>query len=422
MEKVVIHQARVIFPGSSFHGKTVDLRLRNGILTEMDVALNPQADEIVIQGNNLKLFPGFVDIGSEGGEPGLEHRESMQSLQSAARAGGFTHLAIMPTTQPVADNKSVIRFINSITSPNPHIWPMGALSVGCEGKDIAEYYELYEEGVLVFTDGDNSIQANDLLLRAMEYTSAFGGVILHHPEDKALAGKGMAHESLLAVKLGLKMKPALAETLQVRRDLELANFANTRLILHKLSMPESVELAEKFKQENQLNLAVTVSINNLLFNEKALEPFDSRFKLHPVLRSPEHQKGLWECVRNGLVDILVSDHRPRDIEEKQKEFDLALSGATGLETAIPSLFDHFYQELTEERWVELLSLNPRRWFGIPMPVLEPGMPVDFTLIESDVSWNYSSKNTHSLSVNSPWLEHTFNHKVVGTFYFNPKHS
>lgn len=418
MEKVFIQKARIVFPTASFHDQVVNLRLQNGILVEVGNDLFPQTDETIISGNELHLFPGLVDVGAESGEPGLEHRETMVSLLNAGKSGGYTHLVIMPNTVPVADNKSVIRYLQAADS-NPRLWPMGALSQNCEGKDLAEFFEMYEEGVQVFTDGDKSIQAADLLLRAMEYASAFGGIVMHHPEDQALAGSGMAHESLLAVKLGLKTKPALAEYLQVIRDLELAAFTNCPIILHKLSLPESVQLVDRAKKMQGVSVATTISANNLFFNEDCLESFDSRFKLRPVLRTKAQQSELWDCVKNGMVDMIVSDHRPRDVEEKVKEFDLALSGATGLETTIPALFDLFYQELTASRWIDLLSFNPRKWMGIPLPVLALGAPVDFTLIDFNQPWKFSQSNTQSLAANSPWLDHTFKHRIVRTFYQKP---
>lgn len=321
----------------------------------------------------------------------------------------------MPNTNPVADNKSVLRYMEDESGPKPRLWPLGALSQNCAGQDIASYFEMYEEGVRVFTDGDNSIQASDLLLRAIEYIGVFGGIVMHHPEDKHLAGAGIAHESLKAVQLGLKTKPAIAELLQVIRDLELASFATAPLILHKLSLAESIQKVREYTVDRKRSIAVSVSANNLLFSELQLESFDSNYKLRPVLRTEDDRKQLWECVKNGWVDFLVSDHRPKEVEEKVKEFDLAAFGAIGLQTAIPALFDHYYDELSEEQWAALLSLNPRHWLQIPTPVLACSSPIDFTLVDLNSPWKFSKDNNFSGSDNSPWFEHTFQHKIVGTF-------
>lgn len=416
MEKVLVKGAKVIFPGSSLHQQVLDLRIEDGILQEVGDRLQAKSEEKVFSGHALKLFPGFVDVGTECNEPGFEQRETITSLQAAGTAGGYTHLAVMPNTQPVADNKSVIRYLLNESGEKPRLWPLGALSQNCEGKDIASYFEMFEEGVRVFTDGDLSVQASDLILRAMEYSSAFGGIVMHHPEDKFLAGNGMAHESIHAVQLGLKTKPAIAEVLQVIRDLELASFASAPLILHKLSLPASIQKVQEYRSTRNLQIAVSVSVNNLLFNEQKLENFDSNFKFRPVLRTNEDQTALWDCVKNGEIDFLVSDHRPREVEEKVKEFDLAKSGASGLQTTVPALFDRFYSEITEERWVDLLSFNPRKWLQIPLPVLECGQPVDVTLLDSQQSWVYSTDNNQSASTNSPWMGHSFQTKILGTFY------
>jgi dihydroorotase len=372
--------------------------------------------------SNAYASIGWMDVGVFAGEPGYEHRENLQSAAQAAAAGGFTALACLPNTQPALHSKSEVSFVLHQSAQLPaRFFPIGALSQDCAGKDLAELYDMHNAGAIAFSDGLHAIQDAGLLLRAMQYATAFKGLIINHPHHKGLASGGQMHEGIVSTSLGLKGLPDIAEHLMVQRDLSLLEYAGpqARLHLHLLSSARSVEMVRKAKAAG-LPVTASVALANLCFTDQQLamqpgaSPFDSHLKVQPPLRSQKDADALLEGVLDGTIDFICTHHIPWDEEAKNLEFPYAEFGMTGLETAWSMYCMYLSERLPLERWVSAVAVAPRALLGISIPEIAVGQSADLTVFEPEKSWTLSPENARSRSLNTPLLNRTLQGKVWGT--------
>lgn len=393
---------------------SVDIRIGDGIIRAVGKKLPMEAGvhEVIFEQETC-ASPGWMDVGPQPGEPGFEHREALRTLADAAAAGGFTALAPMPNTAPAVDSKSGVTYLHSKTAGYAtHFHPIGAVSVGTAGKDMAELYDMHAAGAVAFSDGSHPVQDAGLLLRALQYSRAFNSLIFDFPHHKSIAGSGMMHEGIISTRLGMKAIPALAEEIVVQRDLSLLEYSGGRLHLHLISTRKGVEMVRRAKAAG---LAVTASaaVANLCFTDEMLADFDSNWKVMPPLRSAEHREALLEGVADGTIDFLCTNHTPWDPEAKNLEFPYAEFGMTGLETAFALCRTYLDKQLSLQDLVRLWAIGPRKVLGLPVPEIKPGAPAELTLFSPDVSWTFSAAGIRSKSANTPFVGSDFKGKVVG---------
>lgn len=414
MASILIKRARIIDEDSSFHLSVKDIRINNGIVDKIKDEISDPCDT-VIKGNQLHVCIGLCDIGTHMGEPGAEHRETMDSLTKAARAGGFTALAVFPDVNPVIDNKIAVRYLLEHQDTNGvTLFPIAALSKGLKGKDISEFYDLKSGGAVGFSDALHTVVDPLLLSRALLYSRDLNMPILQHPDNISLSEGGQMHEGIASTCLGLKGTPIISEVQTIQRDITTLEYHNASLIFHALSCGKSVELIKEARQR-QVNVSSTVSYLNLIKTDEDLMEFDVNLKVKPVLRSREDRNMLIKGLKDGVIHAIISNHQPLDEESKKVEFPYALSGAAGLETMFSAVVDALSMELGLTILIRLMTKGARTLLNLPIPKIEIGAYANLCVFDTQNPWYFNMNNTHSRSINYPFNGHVFNTKVVATF-------
>lgn len=383
----------------------VDLLIRHGVIEAIGANLTADAAvEVWTPGDNAVVSPGWFDVGVQACDPGYEHREDLTSVAAAAAAGGYTAVACFPNTHPAIHSKSEVQYILRNSAHLPvSIYPIGAISGNAEGKDLAELYDMHAAGAIAFSDGNKPVQDAGLLLRALQYTQAFDGLVMNHPHHKTIAAGGQLHEGLMSTRLGMKGLPALAETLMVQRDLSLLRYAGGRLHLHLLSTAESVAMVRDAKKSG-LNVTASVAVANLAFTDEVMSTFDSNWKVLPPLRSRADAEAMLEGLRDGTIDFVCSNHEPWDSENKNLEFPYAEFGMSNLETAFAMYRTFVPQNSTSlADWVRWTAVAPRQTLGLPVPRIEAGASAEITVFDPEVSWTPSAQSWKSKSPNNPLI-------------------
>lgn len=422
----LLQQVRVLDPVSGTD-KIADVLIENGDIKAVQESISDwPPDTQVRECQGLILGPGLVDIYSHSGEPGFEERETLESLIKAAVAGGFTRLAILPTTTPPLDRPGGLALLKSkVSNPQARIQFWGALTLGLEGQQMAELADLADSGVIGFTDG---LPLSNLALvrRLLEYVKPFDLPVAFWPCDRRLAGNGAAREGVQSITLGLAGNPAIAETSALAALLELVEATGTPVHIMRVSCDRSVELIKTAKKRG---LPVTASTTwmHLLLNTDAIAgigewgrfsfPYDPSLRLEPPLGNPDDQLALIRGVKEGAIDAIAIDHSPYTYEEKTVAFADAPPGAIGLELAL-SLLWHKLVETDQLSALELwrvLSAGPSLCIRQTPAVAVPGICAELTLFNPQQSWKVEQASLKSLSVNTPWLGQQLIGKVVKTW-------
>ncbi|MFM9947074.1 MAG: dihydroorotase [Saprospiraceae bacterium] len=414
MKPLLIRKAVLTDPRHPDSGKTFDILIRDGIIARMAPNLDPIAEAQVFDADYAFVSPGWMDIGVQTGDPGYEHREDLLSVTNAAAAGGFTAIGCLPNTNPALHSKSQVHYLKE--APKNKLvdcYAIGAVSQDCEGKDITEMHDMFAAGAVAFSDGKKPVQHNGLMLRALQYVKAFGGVVMNQPLDNGLAGGGQMHEGVVSTSLGLRGISATSEELMVQRDLFLAEYSGSKLHLTNLSTARSVELVRQAKQRG-LKVTASVAVLNLIFDDSALGDFDANFKVMPPLRSRLDIDALLEGLFDGTIDAISANHVPLDEESKKLEFPYAGFGAIGLQTAYAALNTHLGERLSANLWVEKIAINPRRILGLEAPVLQEGAVANCTVFDPRKSWTFTAGANRSKSKNTPFLGEVLRGSVLAT--------
>lgn len=413
MEKVLIKNARAVFPGQPENGKILDILVENGKISQTGTGLTA-SDAREVNAEGLWVAPGFFDFSVTVPEPGFEYKETVESACRAARKGGVTGFVLMPDGAPCNDNKGVTEYrLRKAAFSGIHVVPAGAVSKNMEGKELAEMYDLESAGCRVFSDNKHRIKNSKLLQLALLYTKPFDGLIMHTPGDAYVAQGGVMNESAVSARLGLRGIPSLSEELGVQRDLYLAEYCDSRIVLGPITCGRSVQLIREAKQKGIRVLAYTAP-QYLLLDEEELAGYDSYVKLDPPLRADEDREALKAGLLDGTLDFLVSDHTPEDAEHKMIEFEHAAFGMIGLETFF-SMARTALADQSPEKLLEWLALNPRKALGIPVPALTVGARAEFVLLDPDAEAVYRAEEFESLSQNSPVIGRSLKGKVTETF-------
>ncbi|MCB9263693.1 MAG: dihydroorotase [Lewinellaceae bacterium] len=408
---LLIKNARIIDPDGPHHGPSRDLLIRDGRIDAVGEDIEASGVPRV-EGEQLCVSAGWMDIGVQAGDPGFEHRENLRSAAAAAAAGGFTAIACQPNTAPALHSKSEVLYIlNSSRGQLVDCYPIGAISMDCAGGEITEMIDMHNAGALAFSDGKKPLQHDGLMMRALLYVKAFGGLVINQPLDLEIDNGGQMHEGEASTTLGLRGIPAIAEELMVQRDLHLLEYTGSRLHLANLSTAGSVEMVRQAKKKG-LRVTASVSVMNLAFEDTAVNTFDAAYKLMPPLRSKEDREAMKAGVLDGTIDIISSNHIPLEEELKKKEFSYAAFGATGLEVCYAICRTYLSDWLTDEAFVRLAAYNPRKLFGLPAPVVKEGEPAQLTVFSPALQWMYSRNIVKSRSFNSPFLDKELTGRAV----------
>lgn len=360
----------------------------------------------VIDAAGLVLAPGLVDLSAHCGEPGGEHRETLRTASEAAAAGGITTVVCRPDTDPVTDDPAIIDFIlrRARDKAMVNILPAASITKGMRGQEMTEFGLMLEAGAVAFSEAKQSVRNAQVMRRAMIYARDLGALIMHHTEDADLAGSGVMNEGEFATRLGLPGISHSAETIMLERDLTLVRMTGARYHASMISTPASVALIRRAKQEG-LDVTCGASINSLTLNENDIGDYRTFCKLSPPLRHEDDRLMLVAALAEGVIDVIVSDHDPQDVETKRQPFTEAANGAVGLETMLPAGLRMVHSgQMTLPALMAAMSLNPARLLGLACGRLAKGAPANLVLIDPDEPYVLDKAKLHSRAKNSPFDE------------------
>ena len=400
-----IEGGRVIDPASGTDGvRTVVVR--DGKIAEVAERVERPRDARAVDARGRWVTPGFLDLHVHLREPGQEYKETVATGTRAAVAGGFTAVCAMPNTNPVNDDTAVTELVlaRAAAAGLARVYPVGAISKGSKGEELAEYGELKAAGCVALSDDGKPVMSASLMRRALEYAKAFGLPLTVHEEDLHLVGKGVMHEGAAATRLGLKGIPAAAEEVMILRDLALLELTGGRLHVAHLSTAGGVRAVRDAKRRG-LRVTAEVTPHHLALTDEdvAASGYSTDFKMNPPLRSAEDVRAVREGLADGTIDAIATDHAPHSSVEKDVEFDAAANGIVGLETAFPVCLALARQGvLSEKRLVEALTVGPARAFGLPGGALARGAAADVAILDPAAEWVLDPARLHSKGKNTPW--------------------
>jgi dihydroorotase len=405
--KLLLKGGRVVDPATGRDGQ-FDLLIENGLVRQIGKDLPVDGAELVDLPKGAVVAPGLIDIHVHLREPGQEHKETIATGTASAVAGGFTAVACMPNTEPVNDHAGITQFIltRAAAAGLARVYPIGAVSLGQKGEQLAELGEQKSAGCVAFTDDGRPVATALLMRRALEYAGMLGLPIIDHCEDPSLKGDGVAHEGFHASALGLRGIPGVAESLMVERDVSLAELTGARVHIAHMSARQSIR-AVRAAKDRGVRVTCEVAPHHFTLTDEALDgpvKYDTNLKMNPPLREAADRDAMLEGIADGTVDVIATDHAPHHADEKMVEFDRAPFGIVGLETAVPLVFDRLVHggRITLPRMIELLSANPARALSLAGGTLAEGAVADVTVLAPDLQVTVRAKELQSKSKNTPF--------------------
>jgi dihydroorotase len=406
--KFILREAKIIDSNSPFHNTTVDILVEDGFIKKIATSL-PNSDETEeVKLDNLHVSQGWFDSSVSLGEPGYEERETIANGLTVAAKSGFTAIALQPNSFPIIDNQSQVNFVqNKAIGSATELFPIGALTKGSEGKDMAELFDMTKCGAVAFGDYNKSQDNANLLKIALQYVQDFDGLVIAFPQDEKIKGQGVVNEGAVSTRLGLKGIPNLAEELQIARNLFLLEYTGGKLHIPTISTAKSVQVIKDAKAKG-LQVSCSVAVHHLVLTDEQLEGFDTRFKVSPPLRTEIDRKALLAGVLDNTIDMITSDHNPMDIEHKKMEFDIAKDGTIGLESAFVVLMT----VLPLEKVIAKLTLG-KVVFGIENTPITEGAKANMSLFTPEGKGIFAKAAILSKSKNSAFLGTETKGKVYG---------
>lgn len=415
---ILLANARIIDPSRNLD-EAGDVLIADGVIRDarrgIGAAGVPEGTEIINCGGRV-VAPGLVDMRAFAGEPGASHRETFASASAAAAASGITTIVCRPDTSPAIDNSATVDFVlrRARDTAVVHIQPMAALTKGLQGEEMTEIGLLKAAGAVAFTDAGKSVTNAMVMRRALTYARDFGALIVHHTEDPDLVGEGVMNEGEFAARLGLMGSPTAAEAVILERDMRLVALTGGRYHAASLTCVESLEILKRAKDAG-LNVSASASINHITLNENDIGPYRTYLKLSPPLRTEADRAALAAAVNSGLVDTVMSDHNPQDVETKRLPFAEAEAGAIGLETMLPAGLRLVHNgELSLMALIRAMSTRPAELLGLPGGTLRAGTPADLVVIDLDTPWVVDPAKLRSSCKNTPFDEAKFMGGAVRT--------
>lgn len=400
--QILIKSAKIIAPLSPFHGQTQDILIQNGVITSIAADIPATDGARVVTGNNLHVSSGWMDVFAQFCDPGQEYKEDLGSGANAAARGGFTTVMIVPNTQPALHTKTQVEYVLSKTRYGAvTVLPIGAVSKNLEGTSLAEMYEMRQTGAIAFSDGLKPVQSSGIMLKALQYVKAFNGTVIQVPDDTSISAHGLMHEGIFSTQLGMPGKPAIAEEIMIRRDLELAKYTDSSIHFTAISTRKSVELIAAAKADG-IRVTCSVTPYHLLFTEADMVTYNSFLKVNPPLRGEDDVLALKQAVKSGVIDCFATHHQPQDWDAKQVEFEYAKYGMIGLESCFGALRTAL-PDVSIERLTEMLTTAPRSIFGLPQTAIAKDAIADLTCFEPDEKYTFTAQHIASKSRNTPFL-------------------
>jgi dihydroorotase len=409
---ILVRKALIIDPHSPFHNSVKDILIKDGVIVNVAVNITATADQLIEQ-DNIIVSPGWVDLFANFNDPGIEQKETLESGAAAAAAGGYTRVCVVPNTNPAIESKSQVEYIVQKSRDLPvTIMPLGAITKGCNGKELAEMYDMQHSGAVAFSDGVAPVQSSGLLLKALQYVKAFNGTVIQVPDDKNMSAHGLMNEGVTSTRLGLPGIPALAEELMIKRDIDLLRYTESKIHFTAVSTAKGIELIQQAKAEG-LQVSCSVTPYHLTFSEEDLAEYDTNLKVSPPLRTKADVQALRQAVLNGGVDCIASHHFPQHWDNKVCEFEYAKLGMISLQTAF-SLVNTALPGLSNEALINLFSHNALQLLALAPTSIQNNAPAELTLFERKAPYIFTTENNKSKSANSPVFGMQLSGKVIGT--------
>ena len=401
---LLIRGGRVIDPSQAIDA-TRDVLVVDGVVAEVGEGIEAPEGAREIDAAGLVVTPGLIDVHVHLREPGGEHKETIATGARAAAAGGFTAVCAMPNTDPVVDDPAGVGFVlaQGVAAGAARVYPMGAISVGQEGKQLAAIGEMFEAGAVGITDDGNPVMDSGLMRRALDYAQAFGIPVADHPEDLGLSGVGVMNEGLVATRLGLHGKPNASEDVHIVRDLLLADLTGGHIHLQHVSTEYGVD-AIRLAKTRGVRVTAEATPHHLILTDERIEGFDTDAKMNPPLRSLADREAVREGLADGTLDVFATDHAPHHYDEKEQAFADAPNGIIGLETALGLGLTYLVGEgfIDLPTLIHRMSVGPAEAFGLPGGTLAAGSPGDVTIIDPEEAWTVDQDGFLSKSRNTPF--------------------
>ena len=412
--KILLKNGRLIDPINDLDGK-YDILIANGKILKLEKNIN-EDDLKVINLDGKIILPGLIDMHTHLREPGFEEKETIKTGCEAAAAGGFTAIASMPNSNPVADNPATVEYILSKAEEGVvKVYPIGSITKDSAGEELAEIGFLHRSGVKALSDDGNPVMNGEIMRRAMEYAGAFDLPIISHCEDLNLSSDGVMNEGYNSTILGLKPIPAAAEEVMIARDIILAELTDSVLHIAHLSTARGLEMLADAK-ERGLKVSAEVTPHHLTLTDETVKGFNPDTKVNPPLRSKDDVEALKNGLKEGIIDVIATDHAPHTFEDKLGEYDYAAFGISGLETALGII----YQELISEGFIDwrdlvnLMGKNPASILGLPYKGLHEGEIADITIFDEEKEWIVDPQKFKSKGKNTPYADKKIKGKVIYT--------
>jgi dihydroorotase len=396
-----------------------DMLIVDGRIERIGASLSSDSSYEVIDLKNKVIAPGFIDMHVHLREPGFEHKETIETGCASAAAGGFTAVCCMPNTNPAIDEESVARYVQEegrrATGGLVDVYPIAAASKGRKGEELSPMAELAKAGAVAFSDDGAPIASAELLRRIFEYSSMYRLPIIQHAEEPTLTKNGLMNEGFESTRLGMPGIPPIAEELMIARDIVLLRYVPlAKYHVAHISTAGSIDCVRRAKLE-KLNVTCEAAPHHFTLCDEAVKSFDTNLKISPPLRTKKDVQAIKEALRDGIIDVIATDHAPHTIDEKEVEFAQAPFGIVGLETAIGlSITELVHQKyLTLMQLIEKLSINPRRILSLPEIHIQEGERANLTLLDPEIEWTVDVQSFRSKSKNSPFHGRTLKGKAIG---------
>lgn len=418
---LLIQNAKPI--GSNHDGsETVDIRIKDGVISEISSGLEKQDNEEVFDAGGAYVSGGWMDMHVHFREPGYEHKETVETGCRSAMFGGFTEVACMPNTKPAIHTRDVVEFIrNKSEEELVDVHPIGCVTKERKGESIAEMADMKEGGAVAFSDDGDPVYNSQVMRVALQYSSMLGLPIINHEEDLDLSRPGHMHEGEVSARLGLDGTPGIAEEAMIARDILLAGFTGGHIHVAHISTRKAVDLVRQAKKEG-VNVTTEVCPHHFDLTDDEIEKrhFDTNVKMHPPLRTQDDVDAMVEGLADGTIDVICTDHAPHSIEEKEVEFIYAPNGITGLDTAWSISVKRLLEPgvLSLQQLLEKLVNNPRQILNLEIPEIKEGAAANLTIFNTDEKWTYTKDEVRSKSKNSPYIGETMTGRALAVYNKN----
>ncbi len=399
---LLLKSVKILHSNGTTEKSLNDILIQNGVIQKIAVKINPDSNTEIFEGNGAMVSIGWMDMKANFRDPGHETKEDLDSGVEAAIAGGFTEVVLMPSTTPPIQSKADVEYLTNRSKGRlVTVHATGSLSVGRDGKDITEMYDMKRAGAVAFTDDKRAVADSGLLLRAMQYVKNIDSAVITFADDKSISGKGLVNEGISSTIAGLKGMPAFAEELFVNRDLKICEYTGARLHFSTISTAAAVDMIRAAKKQG-LPVTAEVCAHQLFFDDTVIIDYDTNYKVKPPFRLQSDIKALKEGLKDGTIDVICSDHSPEDAEAKIVEFDFAAFGIAGIETAFATAVTAA-PEIKIERIVDAFTSAPRRVLGLPIPEIKEGEKANLTIFDPTQKWTLTEDAIRSKSKNNPFI-------------------